>query len=107
MSRVVITGANGHLGTAARLLLEKRGYEVIGLRSKELELRDDTAVGYLASFLADKPVVVHLAAWHPPATASTTALDRKRLLDVNVMGTMRVLEACRGGAVSAVVYASS
>ena len=105
--KVVFTGASGHLGTALRACLEKRGHEAVGLTSKELDLRDDTAVTYLGSFLKDRPVVVHLAAWHPPATAATDALDRRRLLEVNVMGTMRVLEACRGGQVSAVVYASS
>jgi nucleoside-diphosphate-sugar epimerase len=50
---------------------------------------------------------VHLAAWHPPATANTSSADRRRLLEHNVLGTLRVLEAARRGRVRAVVYASS
>lgn len=94
--KVVVTGATGHLGTATTRLLKERGHDVIGLSSKDA----------LPAF-DGKTALVHLAAWHPPATASTTADDRRKLLDVNVFGTMKVLEAAREKRVTCVVYASS
>ena len=39
--------------------------------------------------------LIHLAAWHPPATAATSADDRRELLSTNVHGTMRALDAAR------------
>lgn len=94
--KVVVTGATGHLGTALMRLLKERGHEGIGLSSKDPlpALNGDVAL-------------VHLAAWHPPATAATTAEDRRKLLDVNVFGTMKVLEAAREKRVTSVVYAST
>lgn len=94
--KVVVTGATGHLGTATTRVLKERGHEVIGLSSKDA-----------LPALDGKTALVHLAAWHPPATASTTAEDRRKLLDVNVFGTMKLLEAAREKRVTSVVYASS
>lgn len=104
--KVVVTGASGHLGSAVVPLLEKRGHVVRGFSSSSLDLAKDDAVATLARELEGGAALVHLAAWHPPATAATTAADRRRLIDVNVMGTMRALEAARGRA-SVVVYAST
>lgn len=94
--KVVVTGATGHLGSALVPFLRARGHEVVALSSKD-------ALPALDGNVA----LVHLAAWHPPATASTTADDRRKLIDVNVMGTMEVLEAAREKRVTSVVYASS
>ena len=58
--KVVVTGATGHLGTATTRVLKERGHEVIGLSSKDA-----------LPALDGKTALVHLAAWHPPATAST------------------------------------
>ena len=104
--KVVVTGASGHLGAVVVPLLRKRGHEVEGFSSASLDLARDEAVASLGRVLEGGAALVHLAAWHPAATASTTAADRRRLIDVNVMGTMRALEASRRHA-SAVVYASS
>jgi UDP-glucose 4-epimerase len=94
--KVVVTGATGHLGSALVPLLRARGHEVVGLSSKD-------ALPALGGDVA----LVHLAAWHPPATAATTAEDRRKLIDVNVMGTMEILEAAREKRATSVVYASS
>jgi UDP-glucose 4-epimerase len=102
--KVVITGATGHIGQSLVPLLKTRGHEVIGL-SSSIDIAGDASVARLAPLL-DGAVVVHLAAWHPPATASTTAAERRRLLDVNVYGTCRVLDAARGKA-AAVIVAST
>jgi UDP-glucose 4-epimerase len=104
--KVVVTGARGHLGTWVTDRLARAGHQVVALRSVDADISRDESVAVLASEMTDA-AVVHLAAWHPPATANTTAADRRKLLDVNVHGTMRVLEAARAARASAVVYAST
>lgn len=105
--KVVVTGATGHLGRATCALLAARGHEIVALSSKDVDLADErTAVAKLSPHLLSPAALVHLAAWHPPATAATTAGERRRLLEINVMGAMRALEAARAAA-TCVVYASS
>ena len=123
--KIVVTGATGHLGRYVAHALGAAGHEVValsrsgatpeppfgsraapGLRSASVDLTREASVSALAEHLGRGVALVHLAAWHPPSTASTTADDRARLLEVNVMGTMRALDAARRG-VAAVVYASS
>ncbi len=123
--RVVVTGATGHLGRRVVEVLSERAEVVAASRAGvvpsgcdsskvmglSLDLTDDRCVAALSSELGGDVALVHLAAWHPPRTAGTTPSDRSRLLEVNVHGTMRVLEAARrsGGEarVAAVIYAST
>jgi nucleoside-diphosphate-sugar epimerase len=124
--KVVVTGATGHIGTWVTWRLARAGHTVIAasragqtpkmpfgetstgdrISTLAVDVSRDDAVRLLSEALHGGAALVHLAAWHPPATAATTATDRRRLLDVNVHGTMRVLEAARERA-SAVVYAST
>jgi nucleoside-diphosphate-sugar epimerase len=110
--KVVVTGASGHLGDAITRALREEGYEVVavgGPRTGGIDLRHDRAVDDLAVRLGSDVALVHAAGLHPPATAATTADDRRALIDVNVLGTQRVLDAARRvrGGVAAVVYVSS
>jgi UDP-glucose 4-epimerase len=126
--KVIVTGATGHLGSYTVARLAQLGHEVVAasragtlpalpfgvskhpasIRTLALDLRSDDAVGLLRRELGRDVGLIHLAAWHPPATASTGPAERRELLETNVRGTMRVLEAARQpvGA-SAVVYSSS
>jgi UDP-glucose 4-epimerase len=119
--KIVITGATGHLGRQVVALLSGAGHHVIAAsRSGQLpeasagqriealavDLATEASVDTLASCL-DGAALVHLAAWHPPATAATTLEDRRRLIEVNVLGTMRAYEAARKARATSVVYASS
>lgn len=106
--KVVVTGATGHLGGALCAALGDR--EVVrASRTGELELDlcDDACIDVLAGELGADVSLVHLAAWHPPATATTTPEDRGRLIETNVLGTMRALDAARKSGVRCVVYAST
>ncbi len=124
--RVVVTGATGHLGLYVVHALAARGFSVVAVsrsgalpqapfgeqlagevRALAADLEQDGAVDILREALAPVAALVHLAAWHPPATASTSPADRRRLLASNVLGSMRALEAARAGRASVVVYASS
>ena len=127
--KAVVTGATGHLGTDVVAELLGAGYEVVAVsrrgelpaapfgapannhraRALAADVSTDSATVALAAELGPEVALVHLAAWHPPATAATGPADRRRLIDVNVLGTMRALDAARrerGGA-AVVVYASS
>ncbi len=127
--KIVVTGATGHLGVYVVDELARRGHDVVAMsrsgarplppfaatvgqgsvRGVTLEVDVDEAVEIVARELGPDVALVHLAAWHPPATARTTAEDRARLLQTNVYGTMRVLEAARRSRAgcSSVVYAST
>ena len=104
--KVVVTGATGHLG---RALCATLGDVVRVARGGELalDLTSDACIEPLAAALGPDVALVHLAAWHPPATASTTPEDRTRLIETNVLGAMRALDAARQAGARCVVYASS
>ncbi len=127
--KVLVTGATGHLGRSVVHLLASRA-EIVALsrsgalppppfgaepasnvRGLAFDVEQDESVPALAAELGPDVALVHLAAWHPPRTAGTTPAERARLLEVNVHGTMRVLDAARRRAgqasVACVVYAST
>ncbi len=113
--KVVVTGATGHLGRAVVealaehevVAVSRSGADVGHAVGLACDLTEESSVGTLGGALGAGVALVHLAAWHPPATASTSPGDRRRLLDTNVLGTMRALDAARSGNASCVVYASS
>ncbi len=127
--KIVITGATGHLGRYTTFTLAQAGHEVVALsrsgtmpkapfgfvegagriRPGKLDIDSDACIATLEAELGPDVALVHLAAWHPPATAATSAADRLRLIETNVYGTMRVLEAARKqrGGVARVIYAST
>jgi nucleoside-diphosphate-sugar epimerase len=128
-SKFVVTGATGHLGRSVVHALAAHGEVVAASRSGArpeapfgettlgnvralaVDIESDTCVEALRAELGPHVALVHLAAWHPPRTAGTTPLERRRLLAANTFGTMRVLEAARHNAGQAgagcVVYAST
>jgi nucleoside-diphosphate-sugar epimerase len=124
--KVVVTGGTGHLGRYVVHALGQAGWEVLaasrsgqlprppfgeelppGVRALSCDIERDDSVELLARELGSEVSLVHLAAWHPPATARTTPDDRRRLLEANVLGTMRVLDAARQSGARAVSYAST
>ncbi len=125
--KVVITGATGHIGRNLVALLAGQGWHVVAasrsgampespfelstgswpVRTLALDVASETAVAALAAELGPDVPLVHLAAWHPEATAASSIDDRRCLIEVNVMGTMRMLEAVRVSGAKAVVYAST
>jgi nucleoside-diphosphate-sugar epimerase len=127
--KVVVTGATGHLGTYTVARLAALGHDVVAasrsgalpalpfgaapqggqVRAIAVDVTRDDAVGALAAELSPAAALVHLAAFHPEATAATGALERAALLETNVHGTMRALEAARRtqGGSAVMVYAST
>jgi UDP-glucuronate 4-epimerase len=122
---VLVTGAAGFIGSHLAERLRARGDTVVGFDNfdpfyeraiKERNLRELTA-GFrlvegdlrkpadLAKAFTEPPdAVVHLAAL---AGVRPSLLEPARFWEVNVMGTLNLLEACRASGVRRVVFASS
>lgn len=117
-SIVLVTGAAGFIGSALCARLHAAGHMVVGYddlsrgRREFLPKNVHLVQGDIrdGARLADtitrwRPdCVVHLAAMHfiPDCIARP-----RETIDVNVEGTRRVLEACRSGSVTRVIFASS
>lgn len=92
MTKILITGANGQLGSELRNLLDERGVAYDAFDSKGLDITDKQAVS--AKFDALKPeVVYHCAAY----TAVDNAEDEGKQANwqVNEDGTRNVAEATK------------
>ncbi|MGM9908647.1 MAG: dTDP-4-dehydrorhamnose reductase [Limosilactobacillus vaginalis] len=92
MSDILITGANGQLGTELRHLLDERGIAYDAFDSKEMDITD--AKGVADRFAEVQPkIVFHCAAF----TAVDAAEDEKKDLNwtVNEDGTKNVAEAAQ------------
>jgi UDP-glucose 4-epimerase len=125
--KAVVTGATGHVGRYVVDALARAGYEVVAVSRSGalpqlpfgrvphagsvcavgLDLTEESCVEALIPVLTSVRVLIHLAAWHPEQTAATGARERRTLLETNVHGTLRVLDAARRSHVPVVVYASS
>ena len=117
-STVLVTGAAGFIGSAVSACLAGAGYRVVaydnlsrGRREYlppdatliEGDVRDGAALAAAVATVGPD-AVVHLAAMHfiPDCIARPA-----ETMAINVDGTQRVLDACRGSSVQHVVFASS
>lgn len=114
--RVFLTGATGFIGSAVAALLRSRGDDVVALvrtpgraaalaqQGCELVEGDLADQAVLGRAMSGADAVIHAAAVYevgiPPSR-------RAELVDVNVAGTERVLNAARGAGVPRVVYIST
>ncbi|GAB3258369.1 NAD-dependent epimerase/dehydratase family protein [Kineosporia babensis] len=108
MSRYLVTGSSGHLGEAQVRTLRARGHEVVGF--DVLPGPFTTVVGSVAdaevvrSAVSGVEFVLHAATLHKPHVGSHSQQD---FIDVNVSGTLNVLEAAAAAGVRSVVFTSS
>jgi len=117
---VLVTGANGFIGTALCNELVARGYRVTGLvRSSEHctdldsavdiravgDIRSDTDWG---AFLPGHRAVIHLVGYaHEMTSDSTDEEAEERYRRLNVTATTRVAEAAAAAGVGRFIYISS
>ncbi len=91
--KIVVTGATGQLGSDVVEELKKRGHEVYGLGSADMNIIDAASVSaVLESIRPD--AVIHCAAW----TAVDSAEDeenREKVFAVNTTGTENIAKTCK------------
>jgi len=124
MTRVLITGGAGFIGHHLAIAWRRRSAEVVildnfrtGKRENLASLRDavgDEGVTFVEGTITDRAVVRraiagcsivhHLAA---QVSVPESVLDPHECVEINVGGTLRVLEAAKDAGVSRVVFSSS
>lgn len=89
--KILVTGYNGQLGYDVVLEGNKRGFQMIGTGSTDLDIRDEAKVrGFVLEHKPD--VIIHCAAY----TAVDNAEDDKEICwDVNVNGTKYLADAAK------------
>jgi UDP-glucose 4-epimerase len=106
--RILVTGSAGHLGDALMRELRQDGHQVLGLdilagpsTDVVASISDPRAV---AVAMAGADAVIHTATLHKPHISSHTRAD---FIDVNVTGTLVLLEAAVAAGVSRFLFLSS
>jgi UDP-glucose 4-epimerase len=98
--RLLITGANGQIGSRLTKRLIKDGHEVYPLSHSDCDVRDNDRLDEIFSSLNKLDIVIHLAS-HLPNTANPD------FHNVNIQGTVNVINACRKYDVGKLIFASS
>lgn len=106
--RALVTGSSGHLGEALVRTLRARGDDVVSLDMKASPFT--THVGSITDparvreVMKGADVVFHAATLHKPHVATHA---RQAFVDVNVTGTLTLLEEARKAGVSAFIFTST
>lgn len=106
--KILVTGSSGHLGEALVRRLRARGDEVIGIDRKPSPYT--TATGsitepaFVQRWMAGVDAVLHTATLHKPHIATHT---RQQFVDVNISGTLALLEAAVAAGVRCFVFTST
>jgi nucleoside-diphosphate-sugar epimerase len=106
--KVLVTGSAGHLGEALVRTLRDSGYEVVGL--DVLDSPFTTVVGSISDrrivrrCMAGVRAVFHAATLHKPHVATH---GRQDFVDINVTGTLNLLEEAAAVGVEAFVFTST
>jgi dihydroflavonol-4-reductase len=115
MSRVLVTGASGHIGTNTVRILAGRDYEVIPFVRRTSDLRGIEKLGlnYRYGDVRDYESVVTAvegcdAVVHHAAVYKVWAKDpQKEIIEPGLIGTQNILKACAKAGVHRLVYTSS
>ena len=110
MARWLVTGSGGHLGEALVRVLRERSETVLGFDLKPSAHTDVVASltdrDQVARAVTGVDHVLHTATLHKPHAASHSRQDFIDV-NVNVTGTLTVLEACAAASMRSVVFTSS
>lgn len=89
--KVLVTGANGQLGTDVMAELVKRGHEAVGVNSRQMDITKADMVRYVMTDVKPE-AVIHCAAW----TAVDDAEDKvEAVRAVNALGTENIARLCK------------
>jgi nucleoside-diphosphate-sugar epimerase len=105
---VLVTGSAGHLGEALLRTLPREGHEAIGLdvtpSAFTREVGSITDRTFVRKCMGGVEAVVHAATLHKPHVATHS---RQEFVDVNVTGTLNLLEEAAASGVRAFVFTST
>ena len=117
--RVLVFGAAGFMGTYLIDALYKAGYEVTSSDISDIgeKYYHERKITYVKVDITQKAdfdklakisydAVLHLAATQP-ANVSAKNYDPTNYINVNVVGTLNILDFCRANSVGKIIYASS
>lgn len=90
--KIAVTGATGQLGHDVVTELNRRGHEVIGLGSLDMNITDANAVMETLSTIRPD-AVIHCAAW-TAVDAAEDEENRERVFSINGKGTENTAAAC-------------
>lgn len=106
--RALVTGSAGHLGEALIRTLRSQGHSVLGLDLLSGPFTDRVGSildrSMIDECVAGVDVVFHAATLHKPHVASHSRQD---FVEVNVTGTLTMLEGASAASVGAFVYTST
>jgi len=105
---ILVTGSAGHLGEALMRSLPREGHQVIGLDAMPSafthEVGSITDRTFVRDCMRGVQAVVHAATLHKPHVATHS---RQAFVDVNVSGTLTLLEEATSAGVRAFVFTST
>jgi UDP-glucose 4-epimerase len=104
---ILVTGASGFVGRHLAAELKRRGAEVVPLDKQEqnpVDIRDWQSVSAFGRKFGNIDIVYHLAAL---MLVPYSFENPRELYEVNVLGTLNILELCRVHNVKKLVFASS
>lgn len=88
--KILVTGAEGQVGTDMTLELRKRGFEVLGLGRHMLDITDENkTIQAISAYMPD--AVINCAAYTAVDKAET---DREKCYLINCEGTHNLAKAC-------------
>jgi nucleoside-diphosphate-sugar epimerase len=106
--KVLVTGSAGHLGEGLARVLAERGHEVVGLdrlASPFTHVRGSILDrAFVGRAMRGIEAVFHAATLHKPHVATHTRQD---FVDVNVTGTLNLLEEASAAGARSFVYTST
>jgi len=106
--KVLVTGSTGHLGEGLMRTLGDQGHEAIGLDVLPglfTQLRGSIVDrAFVADCLRGIDAVLHTATLHKPHVATH---GRQAFVDVNITGTLNLLEEAAAAGVSAFIFTST
>jgi len=106
--KILVTGSSGHLGEALVRTLRHDGREVVGLDVKASPFTDIEASvvdrGAVRRAMAGVGGVIHAATLHKPHVATHS---RQAFVDVNISGTLNLLEEAAEAGVRSFVFTST
>jgi nucleoside-diphosphate-sugar epimerase len=105
---VLVTGSSGHLGEALVRTLQAQQRKVVGIDVRPgaftHRVGSITDRDFVGGCMKGIEAVLHAATLHKPHIATHSRQD---FIDVNVTGTLNLLEEAASGSVAAFVYAST